>query len=168
MTDIPSVKLYYRIIEMDEQNYAFVVRYWSDTMNEDSLATVYDNDGNIVRGEDGKPVRCQTDFNYSLFDHTNPTVEEIEKMIIQNAHSLWFYTKEQLKSGNNAFNMDGVKSMFQKTTSFEKKIKDVDDKGISLQIIGETLAGTFPGKDIILTIKSTANTNNATMKVEYI
>lgn len=163
-----KLKINYRIIEIDENNHSFVVRYWTDKLSEDSLATALDNEGNIIRGNDGKPVRCSTDVNITLYDNFNPSDSDITKLIMENANVLWFYIKEELLVGNNVFSMKNVESVFQKPGFIEKDIPSQDqDVTAYFTGIGEALKRDFPGKDVFLSIKS-SNTNNNVVKVEYV
>ena len=76
-------KIKYRIIDVNESEQTITVRYWTDFLSEEDLA--YDAN----RNPDGTPVRCRTDYNFSLWDMYK-TEEDIEKMIINSIPIDWF------------------------------------------------------------------------------
>ena len=61
-----------RIISCDNYNHSMIVRYWTDIITENSLATHFDNNGNIVMDSNGYPSRCLTDVNYCLEKYPKP------------------------------------------------------------------------------------------------
>lgn len=155
-TNKPTIKINYRIIEVDEYNHAFVVRYWTDNATEDSLATVFDDEGKIVRGSDGKPVRCQSDFNISLYDVLHPSKEHIEKLILHNMNVVWLYTKDKLVTDKNLFDMSNVKSMANTSNSIIREVDvfdtDVIEKpNITLSDIKDYLFLWYPNNVIGIT-----------------
>jgi len=62
----------FRILNKELDQHSVVVRYYTDYLSEDDLATSFtvDDKGNniIQRGEDGKPLRCQTDYNINIWN----------------------------------------------------------------------------------------------------
>jgi hypothetical protein len=83
------MKLKYRIISTDPFAHSFVVRYYSDEVTEDQLASsfLYDSNGkpyDIARTESGYPVSCHTELNLSPWK-SEMTDEELEEQIISSA-----------------------------------------------------------------------------------
>lgn len=74
----------YKIIEVDEPNHSIVVRYYTDKITEEMLATDV-LDGVIRRG--------RTDYNISL-PYPTPIGEELHKLISASAPVDWLNTQE--------------------------------------------------------------------------
>lgn len=89
--------MYFRILEVNDKNHCMTVRYWTDKLSEDSLASHFDNNGKIIRDKKGNPVRCRTDFNITFYDHLNPSVEDIENEIRRNAPVRWLKLLEDIE-----------------------------------------------------------------------
>lgn len=87
-----SLKIHSRILSVDETEHSIVVRYWTDEINENVLATAFDSEGNISRNEDGTPVRCRTDFNLTVYKE-GATEEEILDQIARSAPVEFFKLK---------------------------------------------------------------------------
>jgi phosphoribosylformylglycinamidine (FGAM) synthase PurS component len=87
----------FKIIEVDSSQHSMVVRYYTNLLTEDSLATSYNSDGTIARRNDGSPQRCQTDYNINLWQ-TNPslTEEQIKKIANDSAPYDWFKLKHDV------------------------------------------------------------------------
>ena len=62
----------FRILNKEVDQHSIVVRYYTDYLTEDDLATSFTIDSNgskvIERGVDGKPLRCQTDYNINIWN----------------------------------------------------------------------------------------------------
>lgn len=108
------MKIYYRILGVDEAEQQFNVRYWSDSFPEDALAIdfVYPagKDRQVKRNEDGTPTRCRTDFTLTLWKN-DATEEDIRKQIIQSAPISWFSMKEKVKRPDIDTSMNNVHTM---------------------------------------------------------
>lgn len=155
-----NIKLNYRIMEVDESNYSFVVRYWTDLVTEDMLATVLDENGNIVRDANGHPVRCQTDFNMNLYYNTHPTEEEVIKIIEDNANAIWFYHKDQIVSGNSPFDMTNVEALKNKDGSFVRSVlNEAEDEGPFVSFLKD-LKKEDPSRNIQVTITNKEDAKN--------
>jgi hypothetical protein len=170
-----NIKIYYRIIEIDKENNSFVVRYWTDIITEDSLATHFDAVGDIARTSDGYPVRCQSDINVPLGTNFNPTREDILYSIEKGAPSEWFLLKEKLMLANNQPNLDVVESMLHEKNEFNYTIdKDspTDPSKDPLSYFNEIfvkLYKEFPNKDMTITFTNSASANTLpTIKIESI
>ena len=87
----------YKIIEVDTSQHSIVVRYYTDLINEDSLATSYNPDGTIARRDDGSPQRCQTDYNINIWKTDPvPTEEDIKNIAKSAAPFDWFKLKHDV------------------------------------------------------------------------
>ena len=47
------MKIFYRVLSKNLDEHTILVRYWTDTMSEESLTTFRDAEGKAVLGEDG-------------------------------------------------------------------------------------------------------------------
>lgn len=81
----------FKIIDVDPSQHSIIVRYYTNLLTEDSLATSYNPDGTIARRNDGSPQRCQTDYNFNLWQTDPPlTEEQIKKIANDGAPYDWF------------------------------------------------------------------------------
>jgi hypothetical protein len=82
------MKIQYRIINKLPEECQIVVRYFTDTVTEEYLATEKDVEGNILR--------CKSDYPIDLrqFIKNEPTQEEIELIIKRNCNAGWFEIEE--------------------------------------------------------------------------
>lgn len=95
----------YRIIEIHEKDHSFVVRYYTDLITEDFLASVFNDDGSIKRTSDGIPVRCRSDVSLTLFE-PELTHDEVEKFIKMSAPVAWLKALEQgMKGASTSINI---------------------------------------------------------------
>jgi len=76
----------YKIIEIDETRFTFVVRYYTDLITEESLST--DTRNGVVR-------RCVTDYNIDL-PLVPPVGDELHEFIMSKAPTRWFNKMETL------------------------------------------------------------------------
>jgi len=92
-----AVNLRYRILNVDENEKSFVVRFFTDKITEDDLA-IHDGQGNIARTDAGYPVSCRTDYNVNIWtdDANGMTDEEIDAYILQHAPVDWLTLKEKI------------------------------------------------------------------------
>jgi phosphoribosylformylglycinamidine (FGAM) synthase PurS component len=87
----------FKIIELHSDQHSIVVRYYTDLVTEDSLATSYAPDGSILRREDGSPQRCQTDYNINIWKtEPTPTEEDIKNIAKSAAPFDWFKLKHDV------------------------------------------------------------------------
>ena len=109
------MKIYYRIISKDENEQNIVVRYWTDSISEDTLAVDYLT-GSIERDNYGHPKHCRTDYNFTLYDSELWKNEsKLNEFIINNAPVSWFELKE--KVSNNSVNTSITAVKLGKTSS---------------------------------------------------
>ena len=93
----PKAQINYRILSVNEDDHSVIVRYWSDDTPEDDLAAEFEPDNSIKRGQDGKPIRCVTDCNISIWTVPTPSTAEILDYIEQRAPAAWFDVKAAVK-----------------------------------------------------------------------
>lgn len=109
------MNIHYKIVEAWPSDHLIVVRYWTDVLSEEFLAS----DSN--RKEDGTPVRCRSDASFTL-PIPAPTGEELEKLILRNAPIDWLKTLEQVQSPDVDTSLSEIQSMIgvSKVKSLEK------------------------------------------------
>lgn len=88
----------YRLLSKNDEDHSIIVRYWTNTISEESLSTDFDNQGNPILDETGHPVRCRTDYNFTLYNHNNPTEYEILDIIERGAPVSFLRLMETKKS----------------------------------------------------------------------
>ncbi|NDB60115.1 hypothetical protein EB001_16940 [bacterium] len=113
------MKINYRILSVDESEHTFVVRYWTDIITEESLATHFTFSGDIVMTPNGYPERCRTDYNLNFYNNSNPSTNDVITIIKSSAPVKLLYVKEQLQLSNTQYNMSNVYNLVNITNSFE-------------------------------------------------
>jgi phosphoribosylformylglycinamidine (FGAM) synthase PurS component len=87
----------FKIIDIDSSQHSMIVRYYTNLLTEDSLATSYNPDGTIARRSDGSPQRCQTDYNFNIWQTDPPiTEEQIKKIANDGAPYDWFKLRHDI------------------------------------------------------------------------
>jgi hypothetical protein len=115
------MNLHYKIVEVWPSDHLIVVRYWTDLLSEEFLAS----DSN--RNEDGTPVRCRSDVALTL-PIPAPTGLELEKFILQNAPKSWLKTLEDVVNPNVDTSLNHLKDMVGKVyVKSEKEINEIID-----------------------------------------
>jgi len=117
----------YKIIDVDPSQHSIVVRYYTDLLSEDSLATSFNSDGSIARRSDGSPQRCQTDYNFNLWQ-TNPplTTDDIKKIANDGAPYDWFKLKHDILDPDVDTSLSAVSSLIDQEFVAEKPISVVE------------------------------------------
>lgn len=85
------MNLHYKIVEVWPQDHLVVVRYWTDVLSEEFLAS------NDIRKEDGTPERCRSDVSITL-PVPAPEGAELEKFLISFAPLDWLKTLEKVQA----------------------------------------------------------------------
>jgi hypothetical protein len=85
------MNLHYKIVEVWPQDHLVVVRYWTDVLSEEFLAS------NDIRKEDGTPERCRSDVSITL-PIPAPTDKELEDLLISFAPLDWLKTMEKIQA----------------------------------------------------------------------
>ena len=100
--------LKYKIIEVHPNEHSVVVRFYTDKITEESLC--------VQKSEDGKILRCRTDYNIEL-PIPAPTGGELDELISKNAPKAFFAKLEAVldpkinTSLQNKFPLIGVEKM---------------------------------------------------------
>ena len=113
------MKIYYRILSVNESDHTFTVRYWTDIISEIDMCGVFDSDGSPRLDDNGIPVRCRTDYNLCMFDNLNPTVEEIEQQIKLTCPISWFNLLEKTKTNPSGVSLSNVNPLIGITENFD-------------------------------------------------
>lgn len=83
------MNLHYRILSVDEDEFSFVVRYFTDELSEFDLRS---DPADLT----DPPVRCRTDYNLNLWREM--TEEQLHQHIAQSAPVFWLSRKERAKA----------------------------------------------------------------------
>ncbi len=149
------MEIKYRIIDFDSNQHSIVVRYYSDSLTQDMLATSFNSDGSIIRRDDGTPVRCQTDYNISIWKTDKPSTEEdIKKIANDCAPYDWFKLKHDVLDPNVDTSLSVVSSLLNQEFVAQKPVSVVEtimnDENIESEI-----------QKIIDSITSNSNSSSA-------
>ena len=106
------MNLHYKIVEVWPSDHLIVVRYWTDVLSEEFLAS----DSN--RKEDGTPVRCRSDVSITL-PIPAPTGNELENLIVSQAPLEWLKTLEKVQAPDIDTSMSDILKL--KDTQFTKE-----------------------------------------------
>ena len=98
----------YKIIEVWPDDHQIVVRYTTDIVTEEDVATHRDEDGNITR--------CRTDVPIVLPVPT-PTGSELERIIMTNAPIEFLKTKESVLDENTDTSLASLQSLLNVTNT---------------------------------------------------
>lgn len=113
------MKINFRILEKNDVEHSIVVRYFTDILTEEFLATSYDNAGNIIMDSKGYPLRCRSDFNYNIYDIDQPTESEIIEFIKERTPYDWLQMLEKSKDPNVVLSLSAVNPMLYTVNSYE-------------------------------------------------
>jgi len=111
------MNIHYKIVEVWPNDHLIVVRYWTDILSEEFLAS------NSERNEDGTPVRCRSDVSLTL-PVPAPTGLSLEKIILRNAPIAWLQTLEDVDNPDVDTSLDDLKGMVGVSNS--KTLKQVE------------------------------------------
>lgn len=104
----------YKIIEVDEAQHSIVVRYYTDIITEEMLAT------DIL---DGIIRRCRTDYSIDL-PIPAPTGAELDKFISLRAPIDWLTAQEAVKDPEINTTLDHIKSLINQETVASHSVLD--------------------------------------------
>jgi len=116
-----------------------VVRYFSDLVTEDSLATEFNLDGEIVRDSNGSPVRCRTDYNIEITEYPSPSKERLIEIISSYAPKSFFDKYVQVANTQVDTSLSAGISMINEVNLVVDKPKTVIDID---QLINELSSNT--------------------------
>jgi hypothetical protein len=101
------MNLHYRILSVDENECAIIVRYFTDVLTEQELRT-------DPADTTDPPVRCRTDTNLNLW-RPEMSEDEVEDLILNSAPIAWLMMMEGQRAGLFANTLTAAKGMAQKT-----------------------------------------------------
>ena len=91
----------YRIIETHPKEHSVTVRYYTDKLTEDMLATERDIDGKPSKlGPDGKPLRCRTDYYINVWEPEGLTEERLHELLTRSVNFDWFKLQHKILDPN--------------------------------------------------------------------
>jgi hypothetical protein len=111
------MNLHYKIVEVWPQDHLVVIRYWTDVLSEEVLAS------NDIRKEDGTPERCRSDVSVTL-PIPAPEGAELEKLLISYAPLEWLKTMEKIQAPEIDTSMEGIMKL--KDASFTVDISKLE------------------------------------------
>lgn len=149
------MNIHYKIVEVWPEIHSIVVRYWTDILSEEYLAS------DTNRKEDGTPYRCRSDASITLAIPA-PTGEELEKLLISNAPYHWLKTLETCVLPEVDTSLSHISTDVTNSISEEEFLKltmktfDLADKPPE-----NVISGTMTDEDIEKLIAKLAETNSA-------
>lgn len=147
----------YRIIDVDPNQHSIVVRYYTNVLSEDSLATSFNTDGSIARGTDGFPLRCQTDYNINIWKtETPPTIDDIKKIANDSAPYDWFKLKHDILDPNVDTSLSSVFSLLGKEFQAQKPVLILEEEKTTEENIENEIQKIIDS----LTANTSSNTSN--------
>jgi hypothetical protein len=132
----------YKIIEVNQAEHSIVVRYYTDTVTEESLAT------DVL---DGVIRRARTDYSIDLPIPT-PTGADLEAIIMAVAPTKWLTERELLADTSNPVSMDDLVALVGVETACEPPAPIAPDAAVADQaltakiqgVVAEMLAAAAP------------------------
>jgi len=119
------MEIKYRILSVDKNEHSLIIRYYTDILTEEILTSYFGDDGKPVIDDSGKPVRCRTDYNLSLWK-TVYTEEELHDYIKQCAPAAWFKVLHFVKEINEPItHLNYIDSIIGKEHVFEPEVVSV-------------------------------------------
>jgi len=119
------MNLHYKIVEVWPQDHLVVIRYWTDTLSEEFLAS------NDIRKEDGTPERCRSDVSVTL-PIPVPEGENLEKMLVSYAPLGWLKTLEKIQAPEIDTSLSQVQTLLGVAkTKPMKEVEDIVNPGAS-------------------------------------
>lgn len=153
-----EMKVKYRIIEVDSSQHSIVVRYYTDILSQDDLATSFDTNNTIMRRPDGTPQRCQTDYNINIWKtDPSPTIEDIHEIAKGAAPYDWFKLKHAVLNPNVDTTLNVVNSIInQEFTAVKPKLPD-----LTIDVVNNDNGANTTEQEIQDLINSILGSNNS-------
>ena len=108
----------YKIISKDEANHSMVVRYFSDTHDEDFFA-IDKFAGPIARNDDGSPVRCTTDYNLTMYQTPSLSGQALHDYITSVTPGAYLKLLDDIDNPEVDTNMTDIQTNIGKTFEVE-------------------------------------------------
>ncbi len=120
----------FRILNKELDQHSVVVRYYTDYLTEEDLATSFIVDANgskfIERGADGKPLRCQTDYNINIWNvqatQSGANSNAVIDYISRSAPFDWFELRKEVLDPNVNTDMPLIDSLIGTEYQAEKPV----------------------------------------------
>lgn len=113
------MKVYYRVLNINEQEGTIDVRYLTDFLSEQELRT-------DPADQSDPPLRCRTDVSLNLWEH-NMTEQELHNYIISCAPIKWFNLKQTIIDPSVDTSYKTAKSFLNSTKFQEVIVKEEVD-----------------------------------------
>lgn len=136
------MEIKYRILKWEPEELLFWVRYYTDVITEDELATEFDYHADkprtIKRDGNGIPTKCRTDYTITVWKE-DISEEEVKTLIQQYAPVDWFAMMEKIKNPqvdtsmsafekfekSGSFNADDIRQKYNKKELSEEEIDNL-------------------------------------------
>lgn len=112
----------FRILDTHPEEHSISIRYYTDIVNEDYLATSKNNDGSIIRTPEGYPIRCRTDYNLNIFETPSPSKEDILNNIYRAAPRDWLKMHEDILNPNTDTSLNVLNDIKKVEQSFNTEV----------------------------------------------
>lgn len=112
------MKLFYRVLSIDENECSFMVRYWSDEVTELELSQ------DLPEEHYDPPKRCRTDTHMNVW-RPEATPDELHEAIMANAPMQWLELKGKVKNPAVDTTLSQLQSMVGVTKAVPPKPKVV-------------------------------------------
>ena len=119
------MKINYRVLSVDETEHTAVVRYWTDILTEESLATEFTPSGDIRMNPNGYPQKCRTDYNLSFYNIADPSTNDAIIIIKSSAPTKWLYIKEQIELSNSQYSLANLSNLINVENNFEANLSNI-------------------------------------------
>lgn len=119
------MKIHYKIVEVWPNDHLIVVRYWTDIITEDFLAS------SPEKLEDGSPVRCRSDVALSI-PIPAPSDSELEAFLLKNAPLNFLKTLEDVQNPNVDTSMSSILALKGKQFTGEKILENFESNSKEL------------------------------------
>jgi len=113
------MNIHYKSVEVWPDDHLIVVRYWTDIITEQFLAS---SDQQL---EDGSPARCRSDVSLSI-PIPAPDAEELDLLMFRNAPVHFLQTLENVQNPDVDTSMSSILALKGKKVTKEK-IEDIGD-----------------------------------------
>mgnify|MGYP006275008181 FL=1 len=108
----------YRIVKVDPYEHGILVRYFTDKVTENDLATSFNPDGSIKLHADGYPLSTRTDVFMSIYDVPPPNFDDLDKTIKARAPIDWLQIQENIADANVDTSLSNLRNRVGDTASF--------------------------------------------------
>ncbi len=131
-----------KILRTDPANHGLYVRYWTDKITEDILATSFDFPGDgsrsIRRGTDGTPEGTRTDTYLTLYKE-DASEKELSDLIKHNAPTAWLELQEKIANEAVDTSMKKIEAKVGVVDSFDPAEQTTRDQDVTQAEIDKIL-----------------------------